>query len=230
MNQDLQSSDYRIRKLIGILGLSLPIVLPLLQTEFLASISHFYYGKFSSLYFIIVLATFALFLISYKGYTIDSATEKLSDDLITNIGGFAALIVVIIPTKCSESASAAIDIICSDGYQHLLEHNDKTQNIIHLVSAGIFILSMGWMSKYKFTRGENDLNNKLYKFCGNMVFITLGILVVFTVLDRFEVSFPLKNYYVFIFETIAIIPFGISWLIKGKAIDDVKEMFSSTKV
>jgi hypothetical protein len=32
------------------------------------------------------------------------------------------------------------------------------------------------------------------------------------------------KYYVFVFETTALVPFGISWLVKGKAIDDVKEL------
>jgi len=34
----------------------------------------------------------------------------------------------------------------------------------------------------------------------------------------------MQKYYVFIFETTAVIPFGISCLVKGKAIDDVKIM------
>lgn len=65
--EDLQHSDYRIRKLIGTLGISLPIILPIVKHEFLASISHYYYSTLSSLIFIITLSAFGLFLISYKG-------------------------------------------------------------------------------------------------------------------------------------------------------------------
>jgi hypothetical protein len=37
-------------------------------------------------------------------------------------------------------------------------------------------------------------------------------------------TFIIHNYYVYMFETTAVIPFGISWLVKGKAIDDMKAM------
>jgi len=222
--QDLQHSDYRIRKLIGTLGLLLPLTLPLAKSEILASISHYYYSTLSSLIFIIVLSAFGLFLLSYKGYKIDKTTETLSDDLLTNIGGLAALIVVFIPTICCDSASDSIQILCKDGSFPLFGHKNETLNIVHLVAAGIFILCMGWMSIYKFTRGSDDGNHGLYKWCGNAVFISVGFIVLFIILEKLKINFPLKDYYVFIFETTAVIPFGISWLVKGKAIDDVRAM------
>ncbi|RNC88023.1 MAG: hypothetical protein ED556_02200 [Winogradskyella sp.] len=224
IQQDLQHSDYRIRKLIGTLGLLLPLTLPLAKGEVLASISHYYYSTLSSLIFIIVLAAFGLFLLSYKGYKIDKTTETISDDLLTNIGGLAALIVVFIPTICCDSSSDSIQTLCKDGPLPLFGHKNETLNLVHLVAAGIFILCMGWMSRYKFTRGSDDGNHGLYKWCGNLVFISVGLIIVFIILEKLEVNFPLKDYYVFIFETTAVIPFGISWLIKGRAIDDVKMM------
>ena len=39
---NLQHSDYRIRKLIGTLGLLLPFTLPIAKGLVLASISHYY--------------------------------------------------------------------------------------------------------------------------------------------------------------------------------------------
>ena len=227
IKKDLQHSDYRIRKLIGTLGLLLPILLPLAAWEVLASISHYYYNTFSSLIFIIVLSAFGLFLISYKGYKIDETTEQISDDFLTNIGGLAALVVVFIPTVCSDSSSMAIDEFCGTGKEPLFGHVDELLNTVHLVSAGIFIFCMGWMSKYKFTRGHDDGNHKLYKWCGNLVFISVALIVVVILIEKFIVDdFPLSNYYVYIFETTAVIPFGISWLIKGKAIDDMKALGS----
>ena len=92
MKSNLQHSDYRIRKLIGTLGLLLPIVLPIAKGEFLASISHYYYHTLSSLIFIIILSSFGLFLLSYRGYKIDTSTEKISDDFLTNIGSEKKLI------------------------------------------------------------------------------------------------------------------------------------------
>lgn len=221
---NLQHSDYRIRKLIGTLGLLLPLSLPLAKGQVLASISHYYYDTLASLIFIIVLSAFGLFLLSYKGYKID-ADETISDDFLTNIGGLAALIVVFIPTSCSGSANSFIDAMCEVCDVPLFGHNKDWANTVHLIAAGIFILCMGWMSRYKFTRGSDDGNHGLYKWCGNAVFISVALILVFIAVEKWIAEeFIIHDYYVFIFETTAVIPFGVSWLVKGKAIDEVKAM------
>lgn len=225
----LQQSDYRVRKLIGGLGLSLPILLPLSEMELLSSMSHYYYYSLSSILFIVVLSSFGLFLISYKGYQKDSSNEKISDDFLTNIGGFAILIVVLIPTQCANSESVTIDALCASENYPLLGHMNKTLNIIHLISAGIFIFTMGWMSKYKFTRGQNQANNKIYRLCGNIVWGAIALLIVLVIIDFFQENFQITKYDVFILETVALVPFGISWLIKGEAMEDIKGLFSKTK-
>jgi len=222
---DIQPSDYRIRKLIGILGLALPFILPLSEGQFLSSISHYYYFTLSSLLFIIILSCFGLFLISYKGYKIDKTTEKISDDIITNIGGVAALIVVFVPTYCFGSESEAISQLCENENLPLFGHADAIKNTIHLVFAGIFIFTMGWMSKYKFTRSQNEVNNKIYRLCGNIIWAAIVLLIVLVIIDFFKDGFHITRYDVFILETVAIIPFGISWLIKGKAMEDMKTLF-----
>ena len=197
--QELQQSDYRIRKLIGILGLSLPILLPIAASEFLASISHYYYTTLSSLFFIIILSAFGLFLISYKGYTKDEDNEEISDDFLTNIGGLAALIVVFVPTTCVGSASDTINIFCDACDVPLFGHSLSTPNTIHLISAGIFILCMGWMSKYKFTRGRKTMHNKIYRHCGNVVFISVALLIIGIILEKLKVNFFINDYYVLYF-------------------------------
>ena len=226
IHQELQNSDYRIRKLVGVLGLCLPFILILVKGELLASISHYYYSTLSSLFFIIILSAFGLFLISYKGYKKDTSSETISDDFITNIGGFAVLIVVFIPTRCMDSTSMAINLICKSENYPLFGHNNMIKSGIHLGAAAVFILSMGWMSRYKFTRSENDVNNKLYRICGNIVFISVGMIVLLIILEKLGIDTKsiFSEYYVFIFETTAVIPFGISWLVKGKVIDDMKEI------
>lgn len=224
-SKPIQQSDYRIRKLIGTLGLALPVLLPLSTGMLLSSMSHYYYQSLSSIIFMIILSTFGLFLLSYKGYKIDSETEKISDDLLTNIGGISALVVVFIPTYCLESNSLIIDQICATGEYPLLGHINTAKNIIHLIFAGIFIFTMGWMSKYKFTRGEQTVNNKIYKWCGNIVWIAITLLLMLVIIDFFNEDFQVTPYDVFLLETLAVVPFGISWFIKGEAMEDIKKMF-----
>lgn len=224
----IQQSDYRIRKLIGTLSLALPVLLPISEGMLLSSMSHYYYQPLSSLIFIIILSSFGLFLLSYKGYKIDTETEKISDDFLTNIGGVSALIVVFVPTYCLESSSPVIDKICNSGNYPLLGHIDGFKNTIHLIFAGIFIFTMGWMSKYKFTRGEHTANNKIYKWCGNIVWIAIALLLVLVIIDFFDEDFQITPYDVFLLETLALVPFGISWFIKGEAMKDIKSLFSKT--
>lgn len=226
--QPIQQSDYRIRKLIGTLGLGLPVLLPFSSGTFLSSMSHYYYLPLSSLIFIITLSSFGLFLLSYKGYKIDTQTEKISDDLLTNIGGISALIVVFVPTYCSESSNLVVEQICESGAYPLLGHDNTLKNTIHLVFAGIFIFTMGWMSKYKFTRGERSNRNKIYKWCGNLVWVAIGLLIVLVIIDFFNDDFQITPFDVFILETLAVIPFGISWFVKGEAMKDIRSLFGKT--
>ncbi len=221
-NQELQPSDYRIRKLIGILGLCLPLLLPIAGSELLSSMSHYYYKALPALIFIIILSSFGLFLISYKGYQFDPKTEKISDDVITNIGGVAALIVVFVPTYCLESGSDFILNLCNANTYPLLGHSDTFLNAIHLVAAGVFIFTMGWMSKYKFTRSINHKNNKLYQICGNIVWLAIALLIALFIADLIKDGFQITPYDVFILETVAVIPFAISWLVKGITMNATK--------
>ncbi|MFS4493749.1 hypothetical protein [Maribacter sp. 2308TA10-17] len=225
-SKPIQQSDYRIRKLIGTLGIALPALLPFSEGMLLSSMSHYYYQPLSSLIFIIILSTFGLFLLSYKGYKIDTETEKISDDLLTNIGGISALIVVFVPTYCLESSSTIVDEICASGKYPLLGHINELKNTIHLIFAGIFIFTMGWMSKYKFTRGANTVNNKIYKWCGNLVWFAIALLLTLVIIDFFNEDFQVTAYDVFFLETLAVIPFGISWFIKGEAMEDIKGLFT----
>ena len=224
------SSYLTIRKLIGTLGILLPILVYVGHGELLSSISHYYYTK-SAVFFIAILTCFGLFLISYKGYE-KAENEWLSDDIITRIGGFCALLVVLLPTTCFEDDCGQLsDIDLSNGY--LFGHANKFVGIIHLVSAGIFLIAMGWMSINRFTKGSHKLKNKFYKFCGYTVWASIGILIVLFALDALLDNFSLPTYSVYIFETIAVTAFGSSWLVKGKAIEDVIElknkMFNTVK-
>ncbi len=223
-SQEIQHSDYRIRKLIGVLGLALPFLLPISEGMFLSSISHYYYLSFSAIIFIITISCFGLFLISYRGYKIDK-TESISDDMLTNIGGLAALVVVFFPTYCTGSESMFIDKLCASEDYPLLGHNNSLTNTIHLVSAAIFIFTMGWMSKYKFTRGGDHANNRIYRICGNIVWGAIALLVLLVIADWIKEGFKITSYDVYILETIAVVPFAISWLIKGKTMPHLMELF-----
>ena len=91
----------RIRKAIGILGISLPvilIVLSLLQvsgTSLQFSISHYYFTNFREI-LTGILCSVGLFLILYKGHK--NPVIWKNDSLMTNIAGVMAFGIALFPT------------------------------------------------------------------------------------------------------------------------------------
>jgi len=223
MKKNLLYSYYRIRKIIGLLGLLLPVLVVVIYGGFLSSISDYYYTK-SAIVFISILSAFGLFLISYKGYERDVTTERLSDNLITHIGGIAVLCVVIFPTSCPDNYT----YLCLSKNYPLIVHNNSIINTIHLISAGVFLFTMGWMSIFRFTKGElteeKEKKNKIYRFCGYLIWVSVGILIIEFSIKKFFPDFKITNFDVYIFETISVVAFGISWLIKGEAIKDIIDL------
>lgn len=219
--KDIIYSYYTIRKIIGILGILLPLMVIAFHGEIIASISHYYYTK-SAVFFIAILSAFGLFLISYKGYERDKDTEWLSDNVITHIGGFAALMLVLFPTSCGGSGSDQINLMWSSAYP-LFGHDINIISTIHLISAGIFLLAMGWMSIHRFTKGEltkeKRRKNKIYKFSGYIMWASVAFLLL-----EFVINFKVSMYDTFILETVSIVAFGISWLIKGETIKDLIDL------
>ena len=223
IKKDILYSYYRIRKIIGLLGIALPILIYTFHGEILSSISHYYYSR-SAVFFIAILSAFGLLLISYKGYEKDKDTEIFSDNLITHIGGIAALLVVLLPTTCIGSNSAEITNMCLLQNYPLFGHDNEIIRIIHLLSAGVFLFTMGYMSIFRFTKGkltdEKKTKNRIYRFCGIAVWISICILAVESILPNFHFT----EYDVFIFETVSVVAFGIAWLVKGEAIKNIIEL------
>lgn len=223
IKKDILYSYYRIRKIIGLLGILLPILVFAFHGELLSSISHYYYAN-SAVFFIAILFAFGLLLISYKGYEKDKDTEIFSDNLITHIGGIAAILVVLVPTACIGSNSAEITNMCQLQNYPLFGHDNDIIRLIHLASAGVFFFTMGYMSIFRFTKGkltdEKKRKNLIYRFCGIAVWVSIGILAIETIFPNFHFT----EYDVFIFETVSVVAFGIAWLVKGEAIKDIIEL------
>lgn len=227
---DILNSYCRIRKLIGILGFLLPIIIVIAYGGFLPSISHYYYTR-SAVFFIAILAAFGFFLISYQGYKVKENENskiccRLSDNLVTHIGGFAILIVILLPTCCTDTNLSICHVCSSQGFC-LFGHKNTIINLFHLSSAAIFFIAMGYMSLCNFTRGEDKKYYFYYKLCGWVIYISLSLLVIeFLLRLAINPHFNLTGYDVFIMETVMIFAFSISWLLKGRTIEYVVTVFN----
>lgn len=200
-----------VRKLIGILGFFFPLILVLGTIliggckEIQISISNYYHTNMRDA-FVGYVCTLSIFLFSYKGYDI-------TDRIVSALAGIFGVIVALMPTSLKDPLPYC-NILC----------NVQTYNIIgiiHLISAGLFILSLAYFTLFLFTKGETTptkqkiIRNKIYKGAGYIMLACIALLIVLFALPD-NVSQPLLKYKpVFWLETIAFVAFGFSWLLKG---------------
>ena len=212
---DIQSFR-RIRKAIGYLGISLPIVLvllsliPFFNTRVQPSISNYYYTNLREI-LTGVLCAVGLFLIRYTGYKNPSFWKN--DNLLTNIAGYMAFGVAFFPTNPDK---------WSEKIYTLVPLNVNLMGYIHYGFAAIFFLVLAVISINVFTIGQKTDNqipvsiineNHLYRICGFLILFFIILIPVFVRINLFTSS-------TLLFEALALFAFGISWLIKGRALGD----------
>ena len=188
-----------LRKAVGWIGIVLPFVLMLgvilifKGMMIQASISEYYYTGMRDV-LVGALCAIALFLFFYRGYS------RL-DNWAANVAGFFAVCIAWFPT----TQAGPSDFV----------------GIIHFISATIFFLILAFFSLFLFTRKGSDptqqkiKRNRIYIVCGIiMLGCLVGIVIFF---NFFEKGHP-RSSFVFWAETIALVAFGVSWLIKGETL------------
>ncbi|TNE54741.1 MAG: hypothetical protein EP338_06280 [Bacteroidetes bacterium] len=233
---DLRQSHYTMRKVIGIMGLSLPFIILPFHEDHLTSISHYYYTK-SAVFFLVIMAALGLFLMTYKGY--ESRPEDqdwLTDNMITNIAGAAALMVVLIPTNAGHHREDLGRFFKRIGEDEILwplfGHNEALWGTVHLSFAAVFLFGMGWMAFFRFTRSDSKKiegikrwENFFYRFTGILIWASIIFLGLQSLLLLFDINFRItKAHDVYWLETISVLAFGTAWLIKGRAIRELIEL------
>lgn len=202
-----------IRRLIGVLGIILPVILVLgmwilgEEEVFQGSISKYYHTRMGD-FFVGIMCMVALFLYSYKGFIDEKEKYKYKDNILGNIACVLALLVAFCPT------------------------GDTLIGKIHLISAATFLLCLAIFSLVIFTKGDSDTRQqrrrkRIYRSCGIIILLCLLLLILyFTPLKNIlpDISF-IKP--ILILEVISLWAFGISWITKGKLFwEDAKEDWS----
>lgn len=207
-----------LRKLVGILGILLPIFLYgflRLDTGYsspLESLSHYYFTRVSGV-FVIVVSLLAVFLLIYKG-------EEPIDFYTSGIAGLFALFVVLFPTS-------NITDICFDQdkpYSVTVLPENVFRYYFHYASAAIFLLSLAFMSLFLFTKSDKPVSkrtegkknrNRVYRTCG--VIMILALCTIFAgFLHLINEAFFTDHHLTFWMESLAVESFGIAWLTKAE--------------
>jgi hypothetical protein len=205
---NIDISYITLRRLIGILGMLLPFICVIgsliTSNSVEDSISSYYHTNMRDI-FVGVLVILAVFLITYR-------FERI-DNIISTISGFAALGIAIFPNN------QKMDI------EHigLFQLNETISGYIHVTCASIFFILLAYHSYFLFTKSNKVIieGNKKIR---NLIFRGSGIIIILSILSVGIMNFFLgandleKSYTILIFETIMLLAFGISWLVKGETL------------
>ena len=186
-----------VRKAVGFLGVSLPFLLAvggvILGIELQKDISSYYHTSMGSV-FVGSLSAIAVLLFSYRGYPIRRmAWWEISDNVAANTAGIFALGVALVPVA-PERAST---------YQEAVGR-------VHTACALGLFLMLAYFCLVLFKRTSVRVNVPIYKVCGAVILLTIGWMFVHRAIEP-DVS-------IFVPETIAVIAFGVSWLVKGRTL------------
>jgi len=212
-------SPKALRQSIGWMGVLLPAALILGNSvlrhcdSLQNSISHYFYTVTGS-WLVGMLCAVAMFLISYKGY------DK-RDNITSSIAGFSAVLIAFFPTNMAKNVP--VEIERNECLLFSLKEN-AIRNVVHYVSAGIFFLSLAYMSYFLFTKTGSEpmtknkmIRNRTFTTCGIVILAAILLIAIYGIFGD-QLSSIDKYKPVFWLEWIALMAFGLSWLIKGEII------------
>lgn len=211
--------SYRmLQRLLGILGLALPLSLIAFSwvegRPIEASISDFYYTKMGGV-LVGTLCAVGIFLICYNGYP-EERRRLWSDRTISLLAGVFAIGVALFPvhrpglipppggTADPEAGDVAVV------FYGFVNH----PNTLHYGSAAAFFACIAIFTLVFFPRGEEGmtLRRLVYYACGG----TMVLAILRMALLGVSGGDAPGGHALFIWETVAILAFSVAWLAKGK--------------
>lgn len=220
-NDSLVISYLTLRKAIGFIGVALPLVLVLGNILIFHaraiedSISYYYYTHMRGV-FVGSLWSIGIFLFSYRGY-------ESRDEIAGRLACVFALGVALFPTA---REPGSCNILHLSRVAHAACDTPHAISFVHAVFATLLFLTLAYFSLFLFTETHpahlqpmtkrKRERNVVYYICGWLILGSIAAVLVIHIalhVDRFG---PLPV--LFLFETIAIEAFGISWLVKGEFI------------
>jgi hypothetical protein len=196
------------RECIGWLGLLLPVILPGaawlfptkgVDTTALDSLSSYYYTSGVGA-LVGILAALALFLLTYQGYP---GKHQWADKCAAILGGLAAFAIALFPTSPPAGVPAPL-------------WWSATSSTIHNWASAVMLTMFAVFSLWLFRMTDQKQDVTRDKLWRNRVYLFCGLAIVGSVLWA---GYRLRsgNPQIFWPETVAILSFSGSWLVKGRA-------------
>jgi hypothetical protein len=218
-NSSLLISYLALRKAVGVIGVTLPVVLVLGNWRLFHasaiedSISYYYYTSMRGV-LVGSLWAIGIFLMSYRGY-------QKRDEIAGRLACIFALGVALFPTAPS---TGTCDIV------HLfrLDHGGcdaaHVISFVHATCASLLFLTLAYFSLFLFTEThpgrKQDMTKKkrerniVYYICGWIIVASIIGILILHIGMRIKTFGPIPV--LFAFESVAVIAFGVSWLVKGE--------------
>ncbi len=214
--KELVISYLLLRRLIGILGISLPFMLILGAGLFSnarwlqASISHYYFSVMH-ISFVGVLCLLCGFLVCYRG-------QVKQENNLSTLAGFFALSVATFPTDCKGFLGSQYFFV--PAWKNWYEWVHYGSAACLFICFAIFCFKIFHESDDEKTPDLFDdkkkRRNSFYSSCGYIIAISIGCIGAIAVYKLVTGSSPeFTKYTTFIFETTSLLAFGSSWLLKG---------------
>lgn len=208
-------SGHEHRRLLGLIGFLLPLILIAIVLWRdgrdawlrLDSVSAYYYSGAVSA-FAGMLVAFALVLFTYRGYMDASGKPQKADRRCAIVGGWAALGVALFPTSAPQGFTP-------------LPWVEQWVVTLHFLSAavlfGVFAIFCVWLFRKKApgnadhetaaAKADKEGRNAVYFICGLVIVACMGW-ALFEGVNQRSIFWP---------ESVALMFFAISWLVKGYA-------------
>jgi len=201
-----------MRQLAGWVGVALPIAVALgnwPRTQALeGSISAYYFTRMVG-WFAGSLWVIGFFMASCRGY------DKW-DELSGRLSGFFALGVALLPMNIAG---------VTEGWVYV-------RGLLHWTCAGLLFIVLALTSLLLFTRSDRAptpkkvRRNLCYRVCGWTMLAAIALIGLYNILER--INRPLYDHIgrckpVFWLEAIAVISFGVSWLVKGETFEFLRD-------
>lgn len=202
-----------LRRLIGVLGMILPMICIAGGALFAGtpgqrSISYYYHTNMRD-FLVGLLVAVSMFFLTYRGY-------DRKDRLVTWIIGLAGMGLAFFPILSAENPNAPAG---------LFQIESRFASAVHVASAGVFFVLLALNSIFLFTRhGEKSsrmtknkkIRNRIYVACGVLILAALAAFVLLWFV-RGE-AWLNQSRWVLALQTVMLLAFGVSWLVKGETL------------
>jgi hypothetical protein len=195
-DQNLVISYLTLRRLVGALGMALPIVVMVWGfticgcTRILPSISDYYMLRTRDA-LVGILFSIACFLYTYRGFD--------DDDRYGNLAAIFAVAVALFPNS-----------------------GTPVERTVHFSSAAGLLLVLAYFSLKIFTKSSGHptpqklIRNRVYTVCGLLILVCVLLIGLYKSFGEASELALLRP--VFWLETIALWSFGFSWFVKGETL------------